>query len=315
MKIIFMGTPDFAVPSLAALVEQGYDIVGVITAPDRPAGRGQKLRPSAVKKYALSKGLRVLQPPRLKNKAFLAELKSLEADLQVVVAFRMLPALVFEMPPLGTFNLHAALLPQYRGAAPINWAVINGETETGATTFFIDQHMDTGEMIFQEKIPIGPADTAGEVHDRLMEMGAKLVLKTVQAIEKGEHPRLPQTIHPDAILHKAPKIFKADCQINWDQAAKKVYDFIRGLSPYPAAFTTIEMPKTKEKKTLKIFQSTIVSDQLEGEVGSWQTDGKSYLRFVTADGGIEVLELQLAGRKRMTIDVFMRGYGAQLVFD
>ncbi|MBC7892282.1 MAG: methionyl-tRNA formyltransferase, partial [Sphingobacteriaceae bacterium] len=246
-----MGTPDFAVASLRHLVEAGCQVVAVITAPDKPAGRGHHLQQSAVKQYAASVGLPVLQPEKLKNAEFLEELQSYHADLQVVVAFRMLPEVVWAMPPLGTFNLHASLLPQYRGAAPINWAIINGETETGVTTFFIRQEIDTGPLLFQETEPIHPDDTAGTLHDRLMQHGAALVLKTVQAIEAGEYPDLPQSEARD--LKKAPKIFKETGEIDWNQPAETVRNFVRGLSPYPAAWTTLS------GKVLKIFIGQIPS--------------------------------------------------------
>ncbi len=303
MKIIFMGTPHFAVPSLNILVENGYDIVAVLTAPDRPAGRGQKIRYSPVKEYALEKGLNILQPTNLKNKDFLAELASLEADLQVVVAFRMLPALVFEMPPKGCINLHGSLLPQYRGAAPINWAVINGETETGVTTFFIEQKIDTGEIIYQEKIPIHPTDNAGDLHDRMMQIGAEVILKTVQGIENGTAPRIPQTL-PEGAIKKAPKIYKSTCEINWEQAAEVIYNHIRGLSPYPAAFTTLN------NKKLKLFATNIVEEQ-NGKVlapGELNTDGKSWLHIGTCDQALAITDLQLESKKRMRIADFLRGY-------
>ncbi len=297
-----MGTPHFAVPSLNILVENGYDIVGVITAPDRPAGRGQKLRFSPVKEYALKKELHILQPTNLKNKDFLAELESLQADLQVVVAFRMLPALVFEMPPKGCINLHGSLLPQYRGAAPINWAVINGETETGVTTFFIEQKIDTGELIYQEKIPIHKTDTAGDLHDRMMQIGANVILKTVQGIEDGTAPRTPQVL-PEGDIKKAPKIYKSTCEINWDQSAETIYNHIRGLSPYPAAYTTLH------NKKLKLFATNIVEEQEKylapGEI---HTDGKNWLHIGTCDQALSILDLQLESKKRMPITDFLRGY-------
>ncbi|MFN3316928.1 MAG: methionyl-tRNA formyltransferase, partial [Raineya sp.] len=235
MRIIFMGTPEFAVPSLQVLVENGYNIVGVVTAPDKPAGRGKQMQVSEVKQYALSQNLPILQPEKLKSPDFLAELQALKADLQVVVAFRMLPEVVWAMPPIGTFNLHASLLPKYRGAAPINWAIINGETETGVTTFFLQHEIDTGNIIFQEKEPISPTDTAGSLYQRLMHKGAKLVLKTVQTIEKGDVQTFPQV---GEITH-APKIFRETCQIDWNKTSTEIYNFVRGLAPYPAAWTTL----------------------------------------------------------------------------
>ena len=291
--------PNLLFHLLARLVENGYEVVGVITAPDKPAGRGYQLTPSAVKKYAVEQGLRVLQPEKLRNPAFLSELRSLQADLQVVVAFRMLPAVVFEMPKLGTFNLHASLLPQYRGAAPINWAIINGETETGATTFFIEQTIDTGKLIFQTRIPIGDTETAGELHDRLQEVGADLVLKTVQAIEQGQHPEVPQPDFDN--LKPAPKIFKETCEIDWQQPARTVYNFIRGLSPYPTAYTTLN------GKLLKIYRTSFTETSHNEPPGTVQTDRKTYLHFAAADGWVELLEVQLEGKKRMLVGEFLRG--------
>jgi len=295
-----MGTPHFAVPSLNILVENGFDVVGVITAVDKPKGRGQKLVPSPVKQYALDKGLNVLQPKNLKAPAFIEELKALKADLQIVVAFRMLPAVVFEMPPKGTVNLHASLLPQYRGAAPINWAIINGEQETGMTTFFIEQQIDTGELIYQESIDIPFWETAGELHDRMMEEGAELVLKTAKAIEKGNCPRLPQKI--DGELKKAPKIFKADCEINWNQSVGDIYNHIRGLSPYPAAYTILK------NNRFKIYQCHFEYGEAKVEPGTIDTDNKTYLKVAGTDGFIHINELQLAGKKRMETKQFLAGF-------
>ena len=299
MKIVFMGTPEFAVSSLDILVQNGYELVGVITVPDKPAGRGHKLQQSAVKKYALEHNLPVLQPEKLKDPVFIEQLQALNADLQVVVAFRMLPAVVFQMPRYGTFNLHASLLPQYRGAAPINWAVINGDTESGVTTFFIEQQIDTGNIIFQEKTPIAPNQTAGELHDVLMDIGAKLVLKTVQAIEAGNCTTQPQPNLPD--LRPAPKIFTETCRIDWQQPTAQVYNFVRGLSPYPAAFSTLH------DKILKIYQAKPIVEMHNETAGSFVTDQKTYLRIATADGWIDVLELQMEGKKRMGVQEFLRG--------
>jgi len=295
-----MGTPDFAVASLKKLVEAGKEIVGVITAVDKPSGRGQKLSESAVKKYATEQGLTIFQPSNLKNESFLAELKALEADLFVVVAFRMLPAVVFEMPAKGTFNLHASLLPQYRGAAPINWAVINGETETGATTFFIEQKIDTGKILFQEKTAITPTDTAGTLHDKLMDLGADLVLKTAEAIENDNFELKPQD-HTLA-TKPAPKIFKEDCVINWNQNVEALDNFIRGLTPYPVAHTVLN------EKQLRIYhiETEFSTHQLQpGEVVS---DNKNYLKFAAKDGFIVVKDLQLQGKKRMDVKAFLNGY-------
>ena len=300
MRIVFMGTPDFAVPSLDILLQNDYEIVGVITATDKRAGRGNKLRQSAIKKYALENGLNVLQPKNLKNATFQAELAALKADLQVVVAFRMLPAAVFEMSPKGTINLHGSLLPQYRGAAPINWAVINGETESGVTTFFIEQKIDTGEMIFQAKVPIAETDTAGDLHDNLQKVGAELLLKTVNAIRDGNYPRTKQVVEGE--LKKAPKIFKETCQINWNQKTAEIYNFIRGMSPYPTAFTYLG------EKSLKVFSSEKIIELHEYEPGTWISDGKKFLRVTTMDGLIDLKEIQLQGKKRMMVDAFLRGY-------
>ena len=302
MKIVFMGTPEFAVASLEALLEAGSEIVGVITAPDKPAGRGQKLSESAVKQFAVSRGLKVLQPEKLKNPEFLAELKSLNADLQVVVAFRMLPKVVWNMPTKGTINLHASLLPQYRGAAPINWAIINGEKESGVTTFFLKQEIDTGDVLFMEKITITDDTTAGEYHDRLMNKGAGLLVKTVKAIESGRYTEQPQQqLADDQELKHAPKIFKEDCRIQWNQPVEKVYNLIRGLSPYPASFTELN------GKTFKIYKASKETGTPEIEPGAYLTDNKTYLKFACNDGYILVTDVQLEGKKRMTVEEFLRG--------
>ncbi len=295
-----MGTPDFAVRTLEVLVENNCNVVGVITATDKPAGRGNKLKASAVKKYALSKNLKVLQPKNLKSKKFNKELAALGADLQVVVAFRMLPAVVFDMPPKGTINLHASLLPDYRGAAPINWAVINGEKKSGITTFFIEQQIDTGKIIFQEEVDITEEMSAGDLHDVLMEKGAHLVLKTVQAIEAGDYPQVPQKVVEED--KAAPKIYKEDCEINWAQATNKVYDFVRGLSPYPAAYTNLD------EYRFKIYKATKELAKHNIEAGKYITDNKSYLKVATQDGFLNILELQLAGKRKMEVSDFLRGF-------
>jgi len=302
MKIVFMGTPEFAVASLEALLEAGSEIVGVVTAPDKPAGRGQKLAESAVKQYAVSRGIKVLQPEKLKNAEFLAELKSLNADLQVVVAFRMLPEVVWQMPAKGTINLHASLLPQYRGAAPINWAIINGEKESGVTTFFLKQEIDTGDILFVEKITIDENTTAGEYHDRMMNKGAGLLVKTVKAIESGRYTEQPQEqlIESQELKH-APKIFKENCRINWNQPTESVYNRIRGLSPYPAAFTDLN------GKTFKIFGANKDLTSPETEAGNYTTDNKTLLKFACTDGYISVIDVQLEGKKRMSVEDFLRG--------
>jgi len=302
MRIIFMGTPEFAVPSLDILVQHGCQVVAAITAPDKPAGRGLQLVASPVKQAALRHQIPVLQPEKLKNEAFLEELRSYKADLQVVVAFRMLPEVVWHMPPYGTFNLHASLLPQYRGAAPINWAVINGETETGVSTFFLQHEIDTGNIIFQEREPILETDTAGTVYERLMHKGAALVLKTVKAVEVGSYPQIPQDLTQPVKL--APKIFTETCEINFQQSTGQVYNFIRGLAPYPGAWTKLN------GKLCKIFQSEKYYDENDPNLpmGSVASDNRTYLRFRTADGWIAINELQLEGKKRMKTDEFLRGY-------
>lgn len=302
MKIIFMGTPEFAVTSLDALVKAGNNIVGVITAPDKPAGRGQKLSESAVKQYAVANGLKVLQPEKLKNPEFLSELKALQADLQVVVAFRMLPELVWAMAPKGTINLHASLLPHYRGAAPINWAVINGELSSGVSTFFLKQEIDTGDILFTESVPIAETDTAGDLHDALMATGAKLLVKTVKAIETGNYQEQPQEHLTEGIeLKHAPKIFKETCQIDWLQPTEKVFNLIRGLSPYPTAFTLLN------GKVFKIFKAEKDLSEPGIQPGGFLTDQKTFLKFACADGFIRPTDVQLEGKKRMGIDEFLRG--------
>jgi methionyl-tRNA formyltransferase len=300
LRIIFMGTPEFAVASLKRLVETKSNVIAVITVPDKPAGRGQKLLSSPVKVYAGEQNIPVLQPEKLRNPEFLEELKALNADLQVVVAFRMLPEVVWSMPRFGTFNLHGSLLPQYRGAAPINWAIINGEKETGVTTFFIEKEIDTGKIIFKDTEPISAQDDAGSVYERLMEKGANLVVKTVEAIENGSYPQEDQQ-EPDEI-RTAPKIFRETCEINWNQPAETVYNFIRGLSPYPAAWTMLN------GLSCKILKAGISNENGTGVAGEYRTDNKTFLRFFTADGSISVLVLQLEGKKRMEIGEFLRGY-------
>ena len=296
-----MGTPDFAVASLNALLEAGSDIAAVITAPDKPAGRGQQIHESAVKKFALEKGLKILQPLKLKDPDFIEELRKLKADLQVVVAFRMLPELVWTMPPLGTINLHASLLPQYRGAAPINWAIINGEKESGVSTFFLKQEIDTGDILFSEAVKIEDDDTAGDLHDKLMIIGAGLLVKTVRAIEAGKYKEIPQESTGEADLRKAPKIFREDCRIDWNQPVKKVYNLIRGLSPHPAAFCLLQ------DKTLKIYKAEAIVMAHKEQPGTLLTDNKTYLQFACQAGLISVLELQLEGKKKMKVDEFLRG--------
>ena len=300
-----MGTPDFAVASLKALVEsESCEVVAVITAPDKPSGRGLVMHQTPVKQYAVAQNIPVMQPEKLKNAEFLAQLRSYEADLQVVVAFRMLPEVVWAMPRIGTFNLHGSLLPQYRGAAPINWAVMNGDTETGVTTFFIQQEIDTGNVIFTEKTTILPEDNAGTVHDRLMNIGANLVVKTVRAIQAGNYPQIPQDMSSE--LKSAPKIFKETCQIDWQQSAEKIHNFVRGLSPFPAAWTLLN------SKSCKIYQTEIGEETTNDstEIGGFITDGKTFLDFRCVDKWLKIRELQLEGKKRMSIEEFLRGFRA-----
>lgn len=297
-----MGTPEFAVASLDALVKAGCNIVGVVTAPDKPAGRGLQVQQSAVKKYAVEKELHILQPERLKSLQFLEDLKALNADLQVVVAFRMLPEFVWNMPPMGTINLHGSLLPQYRGAAPINWAVINGEKETGVTTFKLKHEIDTGNILLQEKIAILENDTAGDVHDRMKEIGAALLVKTVKGIASGALVEIPQPSADEAALRHAPKIHTETCRINWSLPVEDVYNMVRGLSPYPAAFTIMN------EKMLKIFRAAkevTVPTHTEGE---YETDGKTFLKIACANGYLHLQEIQLEGKKRMPVTEFLKGY-------
>jgi methionyl-tRNA formyltransferase len=309
IKIIFLGTPEFAVDSLSALVMNNFHIAGVVTAPDQPAGRGQAMQSSPVKKFAVHHGLRVLQPEKLKDPEFIAVLRSIGADLFVVVAFRMLPEIVWQMPRLGTFNLHASLLPQYRGAAPINHAIINGEPETGLTTFFLKQEIDTGEIIFQEKTPIYPEETAGELHDRMKIAGANLVLKTVEAISKGNLKTIAQRnlIDPTVPLKIAPKIFREDCRIDWNRSTDEIFNKIRGLSPYPAAFTYLISPGG-ESFLIKIYKAKKSKTGMPFEPSSLLTDGKSGLSVTTADGMIHIQEIQQAGKRIMKINEFLRGF-------
>jgi methionyl-tRNA formyltransferase len=332
-RIIFMGTPEFAVASLDALVQAGCNIIAVITAPDKPAGRGMKLTESAVKKYAVDKQLPVLQPVKLKDPEFLETLKGLQADLQIVVAFRMLPVVVWDMPPMGTINLHGSLLPQYRGAAPINWAVINGEKETGVTTFKLQHEIDTGNILLQESFAIGDDETAGDVHDKMKEIGAQLLVKTVKGLADGSLTEIPQqaidngqlatlarrsetegggneqsaagnsplTIN-HALLKHAPKIFTETCKIDWNQSVTSIYNLIRGLAPYPAAFTYLN------DKMLKIYKAKKEMHSSPKEPGTFETDNKTYLKFAGVDGYIHIIELQLEGKKKMTIEEFLRGF-------
>ncbi len=307
LRIVFMGTPDFAVASLKALVENGYQVAGVITSPDKPAGRGRKLNEPAVKKYAVENNLRILQPEKLKNPDFITELESLKADLQVVVAFRMLPKIVWDMPRLGTFNLHASLLPQYRGAAPLNWAIINGEKETGVTTFLLDHEIDTGRILFKEKVEIENNDNVGVLHDKLMEIGSGLVLKTVDSLASGDYKAIDQdTLGKAENLKHAPKIFKDDCRIDWSKPAQKVHNLIRGLSPYPAAWTEL-VDENDQTIGLKVF-ATEIDEETNKTSGTVSTDGKTSLKVASSDRFINIKELQLAGKKRMKTEDFLRGF-------
>ena len=301
-RIVFMGTPDFAVATLDALLENGYSIVAAVTAPDKPAGRGMKLSEAAVKQYAVKQGIPVLQPVNLKDPEFIQELTDFQADIQVVVAFRMLPEIVWGMPPQGTINLHGSLLPQYRGAAPINRAIMNGETETGVTTFKLQQEIDTGNILLMEKLPIGPNETAGELHDRMKMAGAGLVVRTIQGLQDGTLQEMPQSV-PDGIpLYLAPKIFTIDCVIDWTRPVIKIHNQIRGLSPFPGAFTMFR------EKTLKIFRSRPEISSPMHIAGTYETDGKTWFRFAATDGYIYVEEMQLEGKKRMPVPDFLRGY-------
>jgi methionyl-tRNA formyltransferase len=300
LRIVFMGTPEFAVASLDAILRAGYNVVAVITAPDKPAGRGMRLTESAVKKFGREKGLPILQPEKLKAPAFLEELRSFAADLQIVVAFRMLPEVVWNMPPMGTVNLHGSLLPQYRGAAPINWAVINGEPQTGVTTFKLQHDIDTGNILEQEPIPIGPDETAGELHDRMKKIGAQLLVHTIACLAAGTLTGRPQENLPN--LRHAPKIFTETGRIDWTKPASTIYNLIRGLSPFPCAFTELD------GKLLKIYLAAKDPTPPTLRPGQPDTDQKSYLRFATPDGYIRVTEIQLEGKRRMKIEDFLRGY-------
>lgn len=309
LRIVFMGTPDFAVASLKALVDGGYHVVGVVTAPDKPAGRGKKMSVSAVKTYAQENKLPVLQPDKLKDPLFLEELKKWKADLQVIVAFRMLPESVWKMPRLGTFNLHGSLLPQYRGAAPLNWAVINGETKTGVTTFLLDHEIDTGNVLFKKETEIGENETVGDVHDRLMEIGANLVTETVDALANGNFKAIPQ----DRLLDKreiknAPKIFKEDCKVDWSKDAESIRNLVRGLSPYPTAWTNLVHEDTGNVIPLKLFFAEKTNIEKAIKLGEIISDGKKYLHVGCGNGSLKITDLQAAGKKRMKTEDFLRGF-------
>lgn len=309
LRIVFMGTPEFAVESLKILVEGGYNVVGVVTMPDKPAGRGYKVQFSPVKQYALENNLLLLQPEKLKDEIFLENLQSLKADLQIVVAFRMLPEIVWNMPPLGTFNLHASLLPQYRGAAPINWAIINGEKETGVTTFFLTHEIDTGKIILQEKIPILPSDNAGTLHDKLMMLGASTVKKTVDLIISDAVQPIDQSelLKNTIELRSAPKIFRENCEIDVSWDVERAHNFVRGLSPYPGAWMNLVFPHTDEKTVLKIFQAEKEFSSHQLPLGSLETDEKKFAKIALKDGFLVLKEVQAPNKKRMEIGEFLRG--------
>jgi len=305
IRIIFMGTPEFAVASLEALLHAGCNIVAVVTAPDKPAGRGMKLTESAVKKYAAEKGLNILQPEKLKSPEFISALQNLKADLQIVVAFRMLPETVWNMPPLGTINLHGSLLPQYRGAAPINWAVINGEKETGVTTFKLQHEIDTGNILLQKSFAIADDDTAGDVHDKMKTIGANLLVETVKGFTDGSLVEMPQSQISNLesrIIHQAPKIFTETCKIDWNKSVDEIYNLIRGLSPFPGAFSFLQ------NKMLKIYRSKKEIINPAHAVGEMVSDGKTFLKFACSNGYIHVTELQLEGKKKMLVEDFLRGH-------
>jgi methionyl-tRNA formyltransferase len=304
LRIVFFGTPDFAVATLSAIVASGGNVVAVVTAPDKPAGRGQHLQASPVKLFALEKGLPVLQPPKMKNPDFLIELKYYAADLQVVVAFRMMPVEVWDMPPLGTYNVHGSLLPQYRGAAPINRAIMNGEPITGVTTFKLKHEIDTGDILLHAEVPITEHDNAGTMHDKLMEAGAQLMVTTLKGIAAGSITERPQDTIGVEQLHPAPKIFKDDMLIHWDRSAREIHNFIRGLSPYPGAHTVLA------GKQVKIFRSKAELTPVEQPIGSYQTDHTTYLRFAASDGWVYALQIQQEGKKSMDIEAFLRGFRA-----
>jgi methionyl-tRNA formyltransferase len=308
LRIVYMGTPEFAVGPLEKLHHDGYSIAGVVTAPDKPAGRGKKLKMSAVKQFALTHEIPVLQPEKLKEDRFLDDLNQLNANLFVVVAFRMLPKVVWSLPSYGTFNLHASLLPQYRGAAPINHAIMNGERETGVTTFFIDEKIDTGKIIMQEKVAIYNEDDAGKLHDKLMEAGSELVAQTVEAIKNDQVNEIPQDmlIRPGTELKEAPKIFKEVCRVNWYNSCKKIHDKVRGLSPYPGAFGYFDL--NGQKLGIKILKSRIVDPDSNQPAGKLFSDGKNYLKISCGEGILDLIEIQYPGKKRMNVKDFLRGF-------
>jgi len=300
LRLVFFGTPEFAVPMLETLLASSHEVAAVVTAPDKPAGRGLELHQSEVKQCALKHGLKVLQPDKLKSESFVEQLRTLQADLFVIVAFRMLPEVVWNMPRLGTINLHASLLPKYRGAAPINWAIINGETQTGVTTFFLQHEIDTGHIIFQEEIAIAPSETAGTLYVKLMYLGAQVLRKTIDAVAANSYPAIAQAHIIDA--PKAPKIFKPDCEINFNYTAEELHNFVRGLSPYPAAFFHFK------GKIMKVFLSEIELQEHQHLPGEIFSDEKTYLKVACANGFLHLLEVQLEGKKKMDIAMFLRGF-------
>jgi methionyl-tRNA formyltransferase len=309
LRIVFMGTPDIATAALDAIISEGFNVVGIITAPDKPAGRGQKLQISPVKHYALDHNLHILQPENLKDSAFNEQLRTLQPDIQVVVAFRMLPQMIWDLPPLGTFNMHASLLPQYRGAAPINWAIINGETRSGVTTFFLDKEIDTGRIIAQEETSISPEETAGSLYEKLKVMGAGLVIETLELILSGSAKTIHQNEliqYPDE-LKKAPKIYREDCRIDWNKNSQDIFNLIRGLSPVPGAFTELDVDGENDFM-MKIFEAIPLKSNHEFPTAKIFTDNKNYIKISTSDGFIDVKMLQAAGKKRMKTQEFLRGY-------
>lgn len=308
LRIVFFGTPEFAVASLDKMVQAGYNVVGAVTMPDKPAGRGKKMYQSPVKEYAVAHGIPLLQPEKLKNEEFLDQLRALHADLFIVIAFRMLPEAVWQMPPLGTFNLHASLLPRYRGAAPINWAVINGDTETGVTTFFLKHEIDTGDILRQERVQILPTDNVGDVHDRLMALGADLTLDTIDHIVAGDLQPVPQEkLLQGEEATPAPKIFKETCRIDWNRSAQEIHNLVRGLSPYPAAWTEIIDPATGNPSPLKIYTTAVIDETTEHADAGTLTSGKGRMTVSCGKGTLEILELQAAGKRRMHADEYLRG--------
>jgi methionyl-tRNA formyltransferase len=312
LSIVYMGTPEFAVAPLRALLDAGYRVVGVVTAPDKPAGRGMKLQASPVKQFAMERGLPVLQPDKLRDEAFLEALRAWKADLQIVVAFRMLPEVVWSMPPMGTFNLHASMLPQYRGAAPIHWAVMNGETETGVTTFMLQHAIDTGDVLLQEALPIGPSENTGSVHDRLMELGAGVVVRTVDALLNKEVKAKPQHewLLPEPQLKPAPKLFKDNTCLDWTLDGHTLYNFIRGLSPFPTAWSTLVPLHAREEEPIvvKVFEAAFVETKHAFSPGTLVTDHKKMLHVAVKDGFISLLRLQSAGRKQLGVEEWLRGF-------